>query len=140
MGRQWWRLSPPGAANCSSALIICMRPVGSKLSSSRYKIVSIMLVLKFKSNGLQGMCDNLLTSVVRAWDFAKPLLLAPAMNTFMWDSPFTAQQLQVLRSLGAQVVPPVCPHLYPPSAQPRSEISTHCAEDVAPPCIISSWD
>ena len=29
------------------------------------------------------------------------------MNTFMWDSPFTSEQLARLRSLGATVVPPV---------------------------------
>lgn len=39
----------------------------------------------------------------RAWDYAKPLLLAPAMNTFMWDSPFTAQHLAVVTQLGATV-------------------------------------
>ena len=44
---------------------------------------------------------------VRAWDWGKPLLLAPAMNTYMWDSPFTTQQLAVLSGLGAQIVPPV---------------------------------
>ena len=44
---------------------------------------------------------------VRAWDWGKPLLVAPAMNTYMWDSPFTAQQLAVLSGLGAQIVPPV---------------------------------
>jgi len=48
---------------------------------------------------------------VRAWDWAKPLLVAPAMNTCMWDSPFTARQLDVLRSLGAHVIAPVrCTH------------------------------
>lgn len=36
-----------------------------------------------------GLCDNLLTCVVRAWDFAKPLVVAPSMNTLMWESPFT---------------------------------------------------
>lgn len=54
-----------------------------------------------------GMCDNLLTCVVRAWDFHKPLLVAPAMNTFMWESPFTEKHLSVLKSLGAKVIPPV---------------------------------
>jgi len=44
---------------------------------------------------------------VRAWDWAKPLLVAPAMNTCMWDSRFTARQLDVLRSLGAHVIAPV---------------------------------
>lgn len=39
----------------------------------------------------------------RAWDWGKPLLLAPAMNTFMWESPFTEQHLAVCRRLGATV-------------------------------------
>ncbi|PRW44355.1 G8 domain-containing [Chlorella sorokiniana] len=58
-----------------------------------------------------GLCDNLVTCVVRAWDFGKPLLLAPAMNTFMWDSPFTAQHLAAVTALGATVVPPVSKRL-----------------------------
>ena len=57
---------------------------------------------------LQGLCDNLLTSVVRAWDWeAKPLLIAPAMNTAMWTSPLTGKHLEFLKSLGAGVVPPI---------------------------------
>ncbi|KAL4428241.1 hypothetical protein ABPG75_002330 [Micractinium tetrahymenae] len=58
-----------------------------------------------------GLCDNLLTCVVRAWDSGKPLLLAPAMNTFMWESPFTEQHLEVCRQLGATVVAPVSKRL-----------------------------
>jgi phosphopantothenoylcysteine decarboxylase len=58
-----------------------------------------------------GLCDNLLTCVVRAWDWSKPLLLAPAMNTLMWDSPFTEQHLAACRRLGAMVVPPVAKRL-----------------------------
>lgn len=58
-----------------------------------------------------GLCDNLLSCVVRAWDWGKPLLLAPAMNTFMWESPFTEQHLAVCRRLGATVVPPVSKRL-----------------------------
>ena len=54
-----------------------------------------------------GMCDNLLTCVVRAWDFSKPLLVAPAMNTYMWDSPFTTRHLEQLEALGVTVVDPV---------------------------------
>jgi phosphopantothenoylcysteine decarboxylase len=54
-----------------------------------------------------GLCDNLLSSVVRAWDPAKPLLLAPAMNTLMWQHPLTAEQLRKARELmGAHVVEP----------------------------------
>ena len=54
-----------------------------------------------------GLCDNLLTCVVRAWDWRRPLLVAPAMNTLMWDSPFTARHLGALTELGALVVGPV---------------------------------
>mmetsp|Transcript_25966 Transcript_25966/g.54176 ORF Transcript_25966/g.54176 Transcript_25966/m.54176 type:complete len:138 (-) Transcript_25966:3462-3875(-) len=48
-----------------------------------------------------GLCDDALSSVARAWDFGaqspsrmpKPMVLAPAMNTFMWEHPLTQQQL-----------------------------------------------
>lgn len=40
-----------------------------------------------------GMADNLLTSLVRAWDYSKPLIVAPAMNTLMWESPITRRHL-----------------------------------------------
>lgn len=35
------------------------------------------------------------------------LQVAPAMNTFMWDSPFTSQQLGKMQQLGVLVIPPV---------------------------------
>ena len=35
-----------------------------------------------------GFCDNLLTSTVRALG-GKPLIIAPAMNTAMWENPIT---------------------------------------------------
>ena len=54
-----------------------------------------------------GMADSLLLSVARAWDFSKPMLVAPAMNTLMWEHPVTASQLSVLQSWGAGVVPPI---------------------------------
>ncbi|BDA50101.1 Phosphopantothenoylcysteine decarboxylase [Coccomyxa sp. Obi] len=70
-----------------------------------------LLIAPLSANTLakvaQGFCDNLLTCVVRAWDFGKPLLVAPAMNTFMWDSPFTSRHLGTLNELGATVIPPV---------------------------------
>jgi len=46
-----------------------------------------------------GLCDNLLTNVFRAWDFGKPLVIAPAMNTLMWESPFTRLHLASLEQL-----------------------------------------
>eukprot|EP00850_Spirogloea_muscicola_P011122 SM000068S20554 [mRNA] locus=s68:110779:112044:+ [translate_table: standard] len=54
-----------------------------------------------------GICDNLLTCIVRAWDFTKPMFLAPAMNTFMWNSPFTARHLAAVQELGVKVISPI---------------------------------
>ena len=48
-----------------------------------------------------GLADNFLTCLFRAWDFGKPVVLAPAMNTLMWDSPVTQRHLgQILTDRG----------------------------------------
>ncbi|GAB5031250.1 phosphopantothenoylcysteine decarboxylase [Nannochloropsis oceanica] len=72
----------------------------------------LMLIAPLSANTLgklaNGLCDNLLTSVVRAWDVRRPVVVAPAMNTHMWTHPFTARQLGMLQAdLGYHVVPPV---------------------------------
>jgi phosphopantothenoylcysteine decarboxylase len=42
-----------------------------------------------------GLCDNFLTCIARAWDLPKkPAVLAPAMNTKMWEHPATRRHLQ----------------------------------------------
>lgn len=43
-----------------------------------------------------GLADNCLTSVWRAWDPRRPVVLAPAMNTLMWEHPLTARHLRQL--------------------------------------------
>lgn len=52
-----------------------------------------------------GIADNLLLSVVRAWDTAgeidhhknkQRMLVAPAMNTAMWRHPITKKQIKIL--------------------------------------------
>jgi phosphopantothenoylcysteine decarboxylase len=82
-----------------------------------------------------GLCDDTLSCVARAWDFGhydktdrctssnesnepivvargKPVLLAPAMNTAMWEHPLTEQQLQTIQSFAppasgnVMIVPP----------------------------------
>jgi phosphopantothenoylcysteine decarboxylase len=53
-----------------------------------------------------GLCDNCLTCVWRAWDWAKPVVLAPAMNTIMWRHPFTRKHLKSLAAdFGAAHIP-----------------------------------
>lgn len=45
-----------------------------------------------------GLCDNCLTCVWRAWDSGKPRILAPAMNTLMWQNPATLRHFRLLAS------------------------------------------
>eukprot|EP00128_Syssomonas_multiformis_P012375 Colp12_sorted_trinity150504_noHs@13893 len=54
-----------------------------------------------------GLCDNLLTCVARAWDLTKPFVVAPAMNTHMWNHPFTAQHIAAVKTLNIEVIPPI---------------------------------
>ena len=60
-----------------------------------------------------GLSDNLLTCVARAWPIGtRPLLCAAAMNTAMWEHPFTAKHVSTLREeLGVLFVPPVAKRL-----------------------------
>ncbi|XP_067390822.1 phosphopantothenoylcysteine decarboxylase isoform X4 [Emydura macquarii macquarii] len=69
----------------------------------------LMLVAPLDANTLakiaNGICDNLLTCVIRAWDMTKPLLFCPAMNTAMWEHPITAQQVEQLKGFGYLEIP-----------------------------------
>lgn len=53
-----------------------------------------------------GMCDNLLLSVLRAWDMERPVFIAPAMNTKMWNHPVTAEHIKKLESWGYHIILP----------------------------------
>ena len=56
-----------------------------------------------------GLADNLLSCVFRAWDFkSSPCIVAPAMNTYMYESPLTEIQESFLSDkLGVIVLPTV---------------------------------
>ena len=77
-----------------------------------------------------GTCSNLLGSVLRAWyydldpEFAgqlaerygayaieRPVLIAPAMNTFMWHQRVTSSHLATLTERGVALVPPIAKRL-----------------------------
>jgi phosphopantothenoylcysteine decarboxylase/phosphopantothenate--cysteine ligase len=51
-----------------------------------------------------GLADDLLTTVALAT--TAPMLIAPAMNTVMWDHPATQQNLKTLVERGAAVIDP----------------------------------
>ena len=49
-----------------------------------------------------GLADNCLTCVWRAWEPLRPVVLAPAMNTLMWQHPATGRHLrQIAADMGA---------------------------------------
>jgi phosphopantothenoylcysteine decarboxylase len=57
----------------------------------------LLLIAPLDANTLaklaHGLADNCLTCVWRAWDPHRPVILAPAMNTLMWEHPMTPQHL-----------------------------------------------
>ncbi|KXJ28807.1 phosphopantothenoylcysteine decarboxylase [Exaiptasia diaphana] len=75
------------------------------------KWADVMVIAPLDANTMAkistGICDNLLTCIVRAWDMKKPLIFCPAMNTCMWDHPLTNTHVSVLCNLGYIYVPPI---------------------------------
>ena len=71
----------------------------------------VLLIAPTSANTLaklaQGLCDNLLTCVARAWDFKRNrLIVCPAMNTMMWEHPLTSKHLNILKEIGCSVIEP----------------------------------
>ena len=55
-----------------------------------------------------GLCDNLLTEIVRAWDNSKPIFIAPAANTKMYENKMTSIQLKnVQEYYNCSIVKPI---------------------------------
>lgn len=57
----------------------------------------LLLVAPLDANTLAkfaaGLADNCLTCVWRAWEPGRPVVLAPAMNTLMWENRITSRHL-----------------------------------------------
>ncbi|KAF9262924.1 flavoprotein [Marasmius fiardii PR-910] len=72
----------------------------------------IVLIAPCSANTLAkiagGICDNLVTSLLRALSPNIPTFVFPAMNTLMYEHPLTAEHLRVVRDvIGYQVVGPI---------------------------------
>jgi phosphopantothenoylcysteine decarboxylase len=75
------------------------------------KWADVFVIAPLSANTLaklaNGICDNLLTCVARAWDFNKPFIVAPSMNTRMYEHPVTKEHLDKISSWGIKIVPPI---------------------------------
>jgi phosphopantothenoylcysteine decarboxylase len=72
------------------------------------KWAHMLVIAPLSANSLakitNGICDSLLTNLVRAWDTSglvdggkkKRILVFPAMNAAMWLQPITAKQIRIL--------------------------------------------
>ncbi len=74
------------------------------------KWADLLLIAPLDANTLAklavGLCDNCLTCIWRAWDSSRPVVLAPAMNTLMWQNPLTKRHLRSLAAdAGAGHIP-----------------------------------
>jgi phosphopantothenoylcysteine decarboxylase len=105
----------------------------------------LLLIAPLTANTLSkithGICDNLLTTVFRAWVSARPILVAPSMNLHMWNHPLTGRQLALLAEWGVGVIEPRAKLLaggdYGPAAQ--ANIGAIC-EHVAAASIAPRYD
>ena len=92
------------------------RQYKSVLHINLVKWADVFVIAPLSANTLakiaNGICDNLLTCVARAWDFQKPFIVAPAMNTKMWTHPITEEHVKKLRSWGITVLEPIEKTLY----------------------------
>ena len=66
------------------------------------KLACLLLIVPLSANTMaklaNGLCDNLLTCVFRCWDIsAESVIVAPAMNTYMYEHPITETQERFLR-------------------------------------------
>jgi phosphopantothenoylcysteine decarboxylase/phosphopantothenate--cysteine ligase len=72
------------------------------------RFADVMLICPASANTIaaitSGFADGLLTTSVLAFD--GPLVLAPAMNTKMWQNPATQANLATLVARGVHVIPP----------------------------------
>ena len=104
------RVAAVGDVHVDADVVGRYRPALDKLP----EVADVLLIAPLDANTLAklalGLTDNCLTCVYRAWDPARPVILAPAMNTLMWEHPAMARHLaQVTADLrGAlRVVPPI---------------------------------
>ena len=87
---------------CDNLLTCILRVI---LGNSILQI--FLLIFRFHISSLVATIFYSTISSQQAWDMSKPVVFCPAMNTKMWEHPFTAAHVRQLQSLGYSYVPPV---------------------------------
>lgn len=77
--------------------------IGNRINHIELKDwADILVIAPLSANTLTkmavGICDNLLTSVYYAWPKNKNIVVAPAMNTDMWNNPLTREHISQLEN------------------------------------------
>ena len=83
----------------------------------------LLLIAPLDANTLAklagGLSDNCLTCVWRAWERGRPVVLAPAMNTLMWEHRLTTQHLL---AIAGEAGVPELPGVYRTEASPERAV------------------
>lgn len=53
-----------------------------------------------------GLCDNSLVTITMALPAKTPLLIAPAMDSTMYEHPATQRNINILKEYGYRIIPP----------------------------------
>lgn len=67
-------------------------------------IIAAPATANFINRAAAGIADDFATTIFLAHDFQKPFLIAPAMNTKMYQHPTTQKSIQLLNNMGVHVL------------------------------------
>mmetsp|Transcript_18675 Transcript_18675/g.26305 ORF Transcript_18675/g.26305 Transcript_18675/m.26305 type:complete len:296 (-) Transcript_18675:419-1306(-) len=89
-----------------------------------------------------GLCDDTLSCVFRAWDFGwskhrrgKPVVIAPAMNTAMWEHPLTKSQLDKVKGFWNSKDNNACEDAFEKYVDKIKEDETNCGIYIVDPQV-----
>ncbi len=68
-------------------------------------IVVVPATANIIGKAANGICDDLLSTVL-CTGWAKPILLAPAMNNNMWSNPVVQRNVESIRRMGYEIIGP----------------------------------
>ena len=74
-------------------------------------LLLIIASADFIAKMANGLCDDLASSLYRAWQRHKPVVLAPAMNEWMYSHPIIKEHNKKLKKWGIIIIEPIVKRL-----------------------------